>query len=227
MQRLYVYLLGLVLVLMLAGCTEFEVETHLNADGSGFRRVAVAVDERAYQLVRQQELDPLVRLRALGEQIGARVEPYQPAGKVGLRVAKEFNTLEELLAWSQAGVGEKVQVSREEGVFTTRYRYEATLDSSQYDVTSFLDVGPQAGQVELRYVLELPGAVLEHNATEQHGNRLIWVVDPVTRAQYNLYAVYRVPNMRNVWIAVGAGAAAGLVFLISVALWIRRSIRGF
>jgi len=216
-----------VLLLILSGCTSFEVETRLNADGSGTRRVSVAVDERAYQVFRQQQVDPLTQLRDLAEEMGARVEPYQATGKVGLRVAMEFGTLDELMGASDATAAEQISIEQEEGIFSTLYRYEARLDSSQFDVTTLLEMGPQLGGVELRYVLQLPGSILEHNATERHGNQLTWVLDPVTRAHYDLYAVYSLPNMRNVWIAMGAGAVAVAVLLVLIVLWLRRSIRGF
>jgi|GEM_PF-3910492 hypothetical protein len=226
-KKAYSCLFALIWIFMLVGCAEFRVETHLNSDGSGFRRVAVAVDEQAYQLIRQQKLDPVARLKTLADQIGARVEPYQSSGRVGVMLAKDFGSLEDLLAWNQTGLGEEIRVSRHDSFFTTEFRYEATLDSSQYDITSLPQGGPQAGKVELRYILELPGTILEHNAIEQTGNRLVWILDPVTRARYNLYAVYRVPNIRNIRIIIGASILVIVILVVLLAFQIRRSIRGY
>lgn len=208
------YMVLLVIALPLAGCGSININTIINPDGSGMRKVSVAIERRLYELMTAAGSDPLVSIRAMAEASGARIEPLERTDMAGLAIAQPFQSLEELSQqWSLSGA-ESLQARRSDRVFKIVYIYEARIDASQFRLLAPEGVDTSLGSLNLNYTVTMPGTPVDHNASEVRGQTLIWHLDPATSATYDLFAVSEVVQTTRIVLAVVAGVISLLLLLV-------------
>ena len=206
-----------VLTLLLAGCGAFQIETTINPDGSGERRMSVAISRKSYDPMVTAGFDPLAELRAIAEVVGARIEPIDRQEMAGLTVVQTFDSLDDLIDQSIIADAEELEIGRGDSWFRTTYSYTASVDSSQFGLLEIPEIDRSFGRAELDYVLTMPGKITEHNATEEQGQTLTWKLDPMTYATYDIFATTAVTRTERIVLAVIAGVA--LLVLLGLAGW--------
>lgn len=202
-------------------CTTLEISTTIQADGSGTKRIAIAIEKEIYDLASLRGEDPFADLKVRATEVGARVEPYRKASQVGVAIAVDFPNLETL----SQGIGTKpfeMVWARKSG-----WRFEET-----YTFRSRIDTGELPQQVQSTlvsvqdldfiYRLTLPGEIVSHNANEVHGNTLIWYLGPLhpERAVYELRATSRVTNQGLITGVLVGGLGLVGITLLAVMIWL-------
>ena len=205
------------LMLLLAGCGAFEIETTINPDGSGERSVSVAIERKLYDTITTAGADPLAELRSVAGEIGARVEPINDSEMAGVKLVQTFASVDDLAAQSLIGEAEALSVEHDDAWFKTTYRYVARLDASQFGLLEVPEIDRTFGRAELSYVLTLPGTITEENASDVKGGTLTWTLDPTTRATYDLFATTVVTHSGRIALTIAGGLVA--LALLGVIGW--------
>lgn len=212
-QRLNRIIVCLVALVALAGCGQVEINTVINPDGSGTRRLGVAVDRAAYELAALTGTDPFEEIRQQAQSAGALVTPWEQPGLKGIALAVDFDDLNALNSDLGMGGFEQVVVQRIGSPLQPTYRFQAHLDINQLPGGSLSDIGfgPTA---EIVYTLTMPGEIVEHTANEVRGKDTVaWRFSAVGDGVYDLHATSRVDYSQYLPIAL-----AGMLGLVVLAM---------
>jgi len=228
-KLLWAILWSIILPLTLAGCATLEMSTVIWPDGSGTRRVAVAMDEKLYNLAQLRGQDPFAELKARGEEMGARVEPFHRQGQVGIAMEVDFPDLDTLNLGLGTESFETVRAEKSGRLFKQAFTFHAQIDTTKLPQPPRpLPPGIKIGDVQrfdFIYSVTLPGEIISHNADEVQDNRLTWHIDPLdkTKTIYDLEATSQVENqaLRTGALVFGAGLM-GLIILIGLIRLLRR-----
>lgn len=220
-----------VLLLFLSGCrieevccTTLDISTVIRSDGSGTKRVAVAIDETVYELALLQGEDPFADLKARAREIGARIEPYHRDNQAGIAVAVDFTSLGALNQGIATRPFETVHVEKTGLLFEKTYSFQSQIDTGRLppQIKSALAT---IQDVDFRYSVTLPGNIVSHNANEVDGNRLTWYLDPRTETVYELRATSQRTDERMKAGALVVGISIGLIVLGGGLLFVTFSSR--
>ena len=212
-------------LLIITGCTTLDVSTVIRADGSGTRRVAVALDENLYNLALARGEDPFADIKAEAKEIGARVEPYRREGRLGIAVAIDFPNLETLNQALGTEDFETLQVEKSGWPFKQTYTFRSQIDTAGLPKPEDIELGTLT-RPNFIYSVTLPGEIISHNATEVQGNQLTWYLNPLESTVYDLVATSEVVNQGLITAAIVGGvvlvAVVVLGGLILLGIMLRR-----
>lgn len=212
-------------LLILTGCTTLDVSTVIRADGSGTRRVAVALDENLYNLALARNEDPFADIKNDAREIGARVEPYRRGGRVGIAVAIDFPNLETLNQALGTEEFETLRVEKSGWLFKQTFTFRSQIDTAGVPKLEDIQLGV-ATRPDFIYSVTLPGEIISHNATEVEGNKLTWYLNPLESTVYDLVATSEVVNQELITAAIVGGvvlvAVVVLGGLILLGIMLRR-----
>ncbi|MBL7182833.1 MAG: hypothetical protein ISS50_00115 [Anaerolineae bacterium] len=200
-------------LLILTGCTTLDVSTIIRADGSGTRRVAVALDENLYNLTLARGEDPFADIKAEAREIGARVEPYRREGRVGIAVAIDFPNLETLNQALGTEDFETLRVEKSGWPFKQTFTFRSQIDTAGVPKPEDIELGAVT-RPDFIYSVTLPGEIMSHNATEVQGNKLTWYLNPLENTVYDLVATSEVVNQGLVTAAIVGGVVLGAVVIL-------------
>lgn len=215
----------IVTLLLLAGCAQIEISTTVKPDGSGTRRLIVAVDETTYELATLTGGDPFAEIRRQAQAAGAVVSPWQRPGWKGIAVSVDFDDLNALN--SDLGVTgfEQVNMQRSGSPLQPTYEFQAHIDLNQLADRNLSDIG-FGSTPDIIYILTMPGEIIKHNAGEVWAkNTVAWRFRAVGGGVYDLQATSRVDYSRYLPAAIAAVVGlAALALIVGIGVWvIRRS----
>jgi len=215
----------LIVLMTLAGCGQVEINTVVNSDGSGTRRLTVAVDEAAYNLATLTGGDPFEEIRQQAQAAGALVSPWEQPGLKGIVLSVDFDDLNALNSRLDMAGFEQVAVQRSGSLLQPTYHFQAHLDINQLPGGSLSDIGfgPTAAIV---YILTMPGEIIEHNANEVRGPDIVaWRFSAVGDGIYDLQATSQVDYSRYLPLAIaGAVVLAALALVAGMGLRLMRRL---
>ena len=213
----------IIALLALAGCGSVEISTVVNPDGSGMRRLAVAVDQTVYELAALTGGDPFEEIRQQAQAVGALVTPWEQPGLKGVALAMDFDDLNALNSDLGMAGFEQVVVQRTGSPLQPTYHFQAHLDINQLPGGSLSDIGfgPTA---DIVYTLTLPGEIIEHNASEVRGQDTVaWRFSAVGDGIYDLQATSQVDYSRYLPVAIaGVLGLVVLALVIGIGFWLIR-----
>jgi hypothetical protein len=200
--------------LLLGGC-KFQASTQVQANGRGELRSEVGFTAEERQNLEQQNSNPQDFCNTSGQSSpGVTVSEEKRGDETWCITTAKFKDLEQLRSLYLQKKG--ISVNRLE-IAAGKFYYDLDIDTSSSE-SSF------SGFSAITWALTLPGAPLEHNATQAQGNTLTWVIAPKS-GLVHLQAQSAVEQTglaspAILGILVGLVAGAGLTLLL-----VRRRLR--
>jgi len=196
--------------LLLAGC-KFQASTQVQGNGRGELRSEVGFSpEERQNLEKQNSAKPQDFCNTSGQTApGVSVAEEQRGDETWCITTTRFNNLEQLRSLYLQKTG--INISRLE-IAAGRFYYDIDMDTSSQD-SSF------SGFSAITWALTLPGAPLEHNATQAEGKTLTWTIIPRSglvhlQAQSEVDQAWPVsPAIIGILLALLAAAVLALVVL--------------
>lgn len=186
------------LALPLAGCVRADFGVAVREDGGGDFAITVAVS--ASQLedfgVPAEAIVDDAMLQAAGADSAAEVTSYRDGDWVGTTARwSEDDAAAGLERWTENALFRSVSLTRGDGGGWSFEAVAMTAVAVPDDVAEQLDGfgGLDAAQVaagsEVRFRLALPGALVRHNADEEDGGALTWLLPSDGGEDIRLFAV--------------------------------------
>lgn len=227
----FISLIGWTVVLLpfLAGCSTvdiccnvLDISTTIRPDGSGTKRIAVAMDEKIYTLATLRGGDPFTDLRARAREAGpgARVEPYRRKGQVGITVSIDFPNLETLNRGIGTASFETVRARRIDWLMEQRFTFWSQIDTGRLPRHAVQSPLARVQRFDVVYSLTLPGEIISHNANEVRGNQLIWHLDSRGGTVYELRATSQRVKRESVTNFVIGGVLVSVLLIAGAVLFI-------
>jgi hypothetical protein len=199
-------LLAAVLALTVTGCFEATTSIDVADDGRGTINGTYAVDTSEIPLLGGAACD-MVRSQFEGDP-NLGIESFESGNNCGIRFATEFTPASVDDALAAAGIGGATL--RQNGDCDC-WEFRAPIGGlvSQFDPTQFGVDALSADDVDLRFLVRLPGRQVEHNGDEIDGDGfVVWKIDiDDPPAELLLRTEPGDP-------ITGSGAGAGLVLVI-------------
>ena len=185
------------LALPLAGCVRADFGVAVREDGGGDFAITVAVS--ASQLedfgVPAEAIVDDALLQAAGADSAAEVTSYRDGDWVGTTARwSEDDAASGLERWTENALFRSVSLTRGDGGWS----FEAVAMTAvavpddiaeQLDGFGGLDAAQVAAGSEVRFRLALPGALVRHNADEEDGGTLTWLLPSDDGEDVRLFAV--------------------------------------
>ncbi len=208
----------LIAILVLPGCIALAIDTEINPDGSGTRKMDVAIEETLDELLKtaaiQQGEPTFEEQMKKSAPKGSKFDTYTEEGKVHYAVSFKFENVRELRKLSEA-TSRGTQGLKTSGIRLTKKEriLFATYDFSEKIPASTAKVSPEqeklAKAISLTYKLALPGRIIKSNADEIEENSATWRISALKGGEVRASSRYI-----RWWVV---GVVALLLLLIVVA----------
>lgn len=186
------------LALPLAGCVRAGFGVVVREDGGGEFEIVVAVSASQIEDfgVPAEAIVDEAMLQAAGAGGDAEVTPYRDGDWVGATARwSEADAASGLQRWAENALFRSVSLTRTddggwsfEAVAMTAVALPDDV-AAQLDGLGGLDAAQAAAGSEVRFRLALPGALADHNADEEDGGALTWLLPTDRGEDVRLFAV--------------------------------------
>ncbi len=233
-KKVLLIFLLLLLTFSAAGCLRLQTNIDLEMDGSGNIDYDLGLNSMLYQMVQLDDDMSLEQLKQRAEERGYRVDNYEDEEFTGLKMDKDFASIEELqqeleilgiLAPGalqngdelEEALEENLEFNYEEGIFTNRFMVDVKLDMREEGMLEeFEQLVSQVvyDQLDLGLSLNLPIPARGHNAdiSEDNDRYLYW--DFQAGQMNEIYLEGVVLN----WINIIIAGVVGLIILLLVVI---------
>lgn len=233
-KKVLLTFLLLLLTFSAAGCLRLQTNIDLEMDGSGNIDYDLGLNSMLYQMVQLDDDMSLEQLKQRAEERGYRVDNYEDEEFTGLKMDKDFASIEELqqeleilgiLAPGalqngdelEEALEENLEFNYEEGIFTNRFMVDVKLDMREEGMLEeFEQLVSQVvyDQLDLGLSLNLPIPARGHNAdiSEDNDRYLYW--DFQAGQMNEIYLEGVVLN----WINIIIAGVVGLIILLLVVI---------
>ncbi|MDI6892013.1 MAG: DUF3153 domain-containing protein [Actinomycetota bacterium] len=217
----------LITILVLPGCVALAIDTEINPDGSGIRKMDVAIEETLDELLKtaaiQQGEPTFEEQMKKNAPKGSKFDTYAEEGKVHYAVSFKFENVEQLKKLSEA-TSKGTQGFKTSGIrLTKRDRILfAVYDFSEKIPASTAKVSPEqeklAKAISLTYKLTLPGRIIKSNADKIEENSATWRISALKGGEVRASSRY----IR--WWVVGVVALLLLLIVVAAVFTVLKAI---
>lgn len=213
-SRKILALLGMTLVLLLAGCVRFQADLSVDADDTLDGDIVVAVvsdhepgsDDNARENADRIEAQLLPALRGAN---GVKAEAYEQDDYLGTRFTLTDTPIDALAGGQQGALS----LTRSGDTF----EFSGTLDFTPGDEPTQESGDPTDSGIEVS--ISFPGEVLEHNG-ELSGTKVTWTT--TLEGSVDMHATASAtPSGPPAWVFAIAGGAVLVVVVVIVLLVVR------
>ncbi|UNC92323.1 DUF3153 domain-containing protein [Candidatus Contubernalis alkaliaceticus] len=202
------FILVLIILLLLTGCMDVDIELTVNTDGSGEVLYRISMDSFFYSLVKENDSDPFAEIIEEAENEDFSVSTFQGI-KTGIEVRKKIENIGDqingLSITEESGL-EHLEIT--EGFLKNLYILDTNFDLTAFD-NGFAGETEQLIGENLRdvlrftFTLHLPVKPTRHNASaeDNDGKTLIWNLTP--GSTNSIYMEAEVLNVKNIGIMTG------------------------
>ena len=161
-------IVAIVCTLLLTGCHKLEATTRIQPDGSGELQMGIGFSAEERANMEKQGSNPQDFCNTKQSNSDVMVTEEQRGDETWCISVMKFKDLEELRGLY--GQREGIKINRLE-ISDGRFYYDIDVDTLSDD-SSFSVL------TDIKWLLELPGAPIDHNADQVEGNTLTWIPNP-------------------------------------------------
>jgi hypothetical protein len=234
------------LLLVLQSCIEYEEKLSINNDDSGKLSYKILMSSEGLNFGKSEKaelpefLDPEKLKDSFKQRKGIKlisVNTLKEEQKVGVEVSLEFNHIENLNQAFGKELENIVGVFKVEDINNSQKKLTRTVGNYKNKESDLdkLDTTQNQKQIaeqllkgyEVVYTLNLPGAIVTHNAADSmvnnQNNSITWNTNmlKLTQNSFQMEVVYNVPrSFKTLQLIVGIGSV--VVFIAGIIYMIRR-----
>jgi len=207
MKRLSVVMMSVLVAVLLSGCLESDLKVKLNADGSGVVTIEQRLDksvidqgmatEEDIEMGTEEEIEEL-------EAEGYKVTQETTDEHFVVTATKSFDDINKLDLDTGDGESElEFKLEQDKGLTKTVNKLTVTsgevTENVDDDILASGMTDMLGGMIDVTFTLELPAKPVEHNATSEDGNVLVW--DLVKHGDETIEVEYEAGNKSTLMMA--------------------------